>query len=41
MPKNPRGRPAKRAIPDPIPYAPENIAKAIMKGPLKKKSGII
>ena len=33
----PRGRPVEKTMPAPIPDTPENIAKAIMKGPPKKK----
>ena len=31
-----RGRPAKITMPPPIPDTPENVAKAIMRGPPKK-----
>ena len=31
-----RGRPAKLEMPPPIPDTPENVAKAIMRGPPKK-----
>ena len=33
----PRGRPVKNTMPEPIPDTPENIARAIMRGPPKKK----
>ena len=33
----PRGRPVKNTMPEPIPDAPENIARAIMRGPPKKE----
>ena len=33
----PRGRPVKNTMPAPIPDTPENIARAIMRGPPKKK----
>lgn len=33
----PRGRPVEKPMPEPIPDTPENIAKAIMQGPPKKK----
>ena len=32
-----RGRPVKKHMPEPIPYTPENIARAIMQGPPKKE----
>ena len=32
----PRGRPVKNTMPEPIPDTPENIARAIMRGPPKK-----
>ena len=32
----PRGRPVKNTMPEPIPDTPENVARAIMKGPPKK-----
>ena len=32
----PRGRPVKNTMPKPIPDTPENIARAIMRGPPKK-----
>ena len=35
--KRPRGRPVENVLPEPIPDTPENIAKAIMQGPPKKK----
>ena len=35
--KRPRGRPIEKPMPEPIPDTPENIAKAIMQGPPKKK----
>ena len=35
--KRPRGRPVEKPMPNPIPDTPENIAKAIMQGPPKKK----
>ena len=35
--KRPRGRPVENKMPEPIPDTPENIAKAIMQGPPKKK----
>ena len=34
--KRPVGRPVERAMPEPIPDTPENIAKAIMRNPPKK-----
>ena len=34
-PKNKRGRPVSRTMPDPIPDTPESIALAIMQGPSK------
>ncbi len=33
----PRGRPVKNTMPDPIPDTAENIARALMRGPPKKK----
>ena len=33
----PRGRPVKNTMPEPIPDTPENIARAIMRGPPKKE----
>ena len=36
-PKRPRGRPAVKRMPEPIPDTPENIARAIMTGPPKKE----
>ena len=33
----PRGRPVKYPLPDPIPDTPENIAKAILATPPKKR----
>ena len=36
-PKRPRGRPVTRKMPEPIPDTPENIARACMKSPPKKK----
>ena len=33
--KRPRGRPATRRWPDPIPASPEDVARAIMAGPPK------
>lgn len=35
-PKRPRGRPPVRAMPEPIPDTPENVARAIMQGPPKR-----
>ncbi len=35
QPKRPRGRPVEKAMPEPIPDSPENIARAIMAGPPK------
>ena len=32
----PRGRPIEKPMPEPIPDTPENIARAIMRGPPKK-----
>ena len=32
-----RGRPIKNTMPEPIPDTPENVARAIMQGPPKKK----
>ena len=32
----PRGRPVKYTMPEPIPDTPENVARAIMRGPPKK-----
>ena len=37
LPKRPRGRPVEKPMPEPIPDTPENIARAIMKGPPKKE----
>ncbi len=36
-PKRPRGRPVEKPMPEPIPDTPENIARAIMKGPPKRE----
>ena len=36
-PTKPRGRPVKNTMPEPIPDTPENVARAIMQGPPKKK----
>ena len=33
----PRGRPVKNTMPEPIPDTPENVARAIMRGPPKKE----
>ena len=33
----PRGRPVEKPMPAPIPDTPENIARAIMRGPPKKE----
>ncbi len=35
--KRTRGRPVKNTMPEPIPDTPENIARAIMRGPPKKE----
>ena len=35
--KNPVGRPVKHPMPEPIDDTPENIARAIMRNPPKKK----
>ena len=35
--KRRRGRPIKCAMPEPIPDTPENVARAIMRGPPKKE----
>ena len=35
--KRSRGRPVEKPMPAPIPDTPENIARAIMRGPPKKK----
>ena len=35
--KNPRGRPTEKPMPPPIPDTPENVARAIMQGPQKKR----
>ena len=35
-PKRPRGRPAVRIMPDPIPDTPENVVRAISQGPPKR-----
>ena len=35
--KRPRGRPVKNMMPEPIPDTPENVARAIMRGPPKKE----
>ena len=35
--KRSRGRPVKNTMPEPIPDTPENIARAIMRGPPKKE----
>ena len=32
-----RGRPVEKPMPEPIPDTPENIARAIMRGPPKKE----
>ena len=32
---NPRGRPAKNTMPEPIPDTPENVARAITRGPYR------
>ena len=39
LPASPRkrGRPVEKPLPESIPDTPENIAKAIMRGPPKKK----
>ena len=37
QPKRPRGRPVTRTMPESIPDTPENLARAIMNGPPKKK----
>ena len=37
MSKNPRGRPVEHKLPDPIPDTPENIMKAFLKTPPKKR----
>ena len=36
-PKKPRGRPVEHKLPDPIPDTPENIMKAFLKTPPKKR----
>ena len=33
----PRGRPVKLKMPEPIPDTPDNVARAIMRGPPKKE----
>ena len=35
--KKPRGRPVKHKLPDPIPDTPENIMKAFLKTPPRKR----
>ena len=35
-PTRPRGRPAVRVMPDPIPDTPENVVRALCQGPPKK-----
>ena len=35
--KRTRGRPVEKPMPEPIPDTPENIARAIMRGPPKKE----
>ena len=36
-PKKPRGRPVEHKLPEPIPDTPENIMKAFLKTPPKKR----
>ena len=36
-PTKPRGRPVQNTMPEPIPDTPENVARAIMRGPPKKE----
>ena len=36
-PKKPRGRPVEHKLPDPIPDTPENIMKAFLKTPPRKR----
>jgi len=35
--RRPRGRPAERTMPDPVPASPEDLARAIMQGSPKRK----
>ncbi len=35
--QRPRGRPVKNKMPEPIPDTPENVARAIMRGPPRKE----
>ena len=36
-PKKPRGRPPKHPMPEPIPDTPENVARAVLNTPPKKR----